>query len=87
MNNHHNCPSGVTDSMVFDTYTDRGPEFCASCGVADPIHLTNAGSARHREDWCDHCLVANAESCGDWTDNDIAAAERLHVTHPESPTP
>ena len=26
-------------------YTDRGPEFCAYCGVADPEHLTNIGSA------------------------------------------
>ena len=87
MNNHHNYPPGVTDSMVFDTYAeDHGPEFCAICGAADPKHLTNMGSARHPEEWCDTCLVENAESCGDWTDSDIAAAERLHVTHPKKPT-
>ena len=77
MSNHPNYPPGVTDRMVFDTYLDPGPEFCASCGAADPKHLTNMGSARHPEEWCDTCLVENAESCGDWTNESIAAQQRL----------
>ena len=88
MNNLSNYPPGVTSQMVWDTYDeDHGPEFCASCGAADPSHLTDMGSARHRENWCDQCLVGNSESCGDRTEESIAAAERLHVTHPTKPTP
>ena len=75
----HHCdyPAGVTDRMVFDLYTDHGPQYCAICGVADPKHLTNIGSAMYPEDWCDDCLVANAESCGDWTNESTAAQRRL----------
>ena len=86
MNNLSNYPAGVTSQMVWDTYTDHGPEFCAICGAADPKHLTNIGSAMHPEEVCDECLVDNATNCGDWTDSDIAAAERLNVTHPDQPT-
>jgi len=68
--------------MVWDTYTDRGPEFCAICGVADPKHLTNMGSARHPEEWCDTCLVENSENCGDWTDESVAAQQRLMPINP-----
>lgn len=67
-------------------YTDRGPEFCAYCGVADPEHLTNIGSARHPEEVCDSCMVENAANCGDWTAQDIEAAKRMNVLHPELPT-
>ena len=89
MSNHPNYPSGVTDRMVFDTYADRGPEFCASCGAADPSHLTDMGSARHREYWCDQCLVGNSENCGDWTDESVAAQQRLmpnNSTQPQGTT-
>ena len=86
MNNLSNYPEGVTDRMVFDLYTDHGPEFCAWCGIADPKHLTNIGSAKNPEDVCDTCLVDNATNCGDWTPSDIAAAIRLNMAHPELPT-
>ena len=82
MNNLSNYPAGVTDRMVFDTYCDRGPEYCAICGVADPKHLTNIGSAMYPEEWCDDCLVQNAESCGDWTNESTAAQQRLMPEHP-----
>ena len=49
MNNLSNYPAGVTDRIVFDLYTDHGPEFCAWCGIADPKHLTNIGSAKNPE--------------------------------------
>jgi hypothetical protein len=83
MSNLSNYPPGVTSQMVWDTYIeDRGPEFCAICGVADPRHLTNMGSARHPEEWCDTCLVENSENCGDWTDESVAAQQRLMPINP-----
>ena len=87
MNNQSNYPVGVTSQMVWDTYTeDHGPEFCAICGAADPKHLTNIGSTRHPEEWCDTCLVENATNCGDWTKESIAAAIRMNAEHPDQPT-
>ena len=35
----------------------------------------------HDGDVCDACLVDNAETCADWDDESIKAAERMGVTH------
>ena len=60
------------------------PDFCASCQT-ESGHMTNIGSTVTPQLECDRCLVDNAELCGDWDAETIAAATRIGVPHPTEP--
>lgn len=58
----------VYPERFFDRYEDAGEDFCEmECGAI---------VAKHGQS-CDTCLVANAEACGDWDEESLAAAERI----------
>ena len=41
----------------------------------------NCGTkVKDEHQWCDACLIANAEACGDWDDEALAAKQRTKTT-------
>lgn len=59
---------------------------CEGCGHEVPSSSAEASYKWTGDVWCDTCMVANAETCGDWDEPSIAAAERLGAPHPDTPT-
>jgi hypothetical protein len=60
-------PLDLSDEMPYEGM----PHFCDwNCNT----------EVKHDGDVCDACLVDNAEACGDWDEESIAAAERMGVT-------
>jgi len=60
------------------------PEYrCDTCGsydcdCQDERLCDNCGTVNDNgEDWCDRCIVVNAQACGDWDGDSIAAHRRL----------
>lgn len=60
---------------VFDILTVH---FCEAFGDNNCERLVDVPG-----ETCDECLVKNAEACGDWDPESIAAAKRLGKTLPE----
>lgn len=73
--------------MFYRSHNDNIP--ASAIGVPAPwdeqdldmdLHPCDGGCKRLVEnlgDWCDHCTVANAEACGDWSEEAMEAKERI----------
>lgn len=64
-----------------DPTTEPAPLQCSEPKCQGVVHgMIDEG----REPWmtdqyCDACLIRNAEDCGDWSDDALAAAERAGI--------
>lgn len=77
--NHPFAPWNAVDA-------EEEPSLCEGCEAEVPEEHAEASRKWTGGVWCDTCLVDNCNSCGDWDEPSIAAAERLGVPHPKEPT-
>lgn len=60
-------------------WPDAEPEeyTCVECGASVPEEHAEVSKKWSGDVYCDRCLVQNAESCGDWGGDSLAAAYRM----------